>query len=90
MKTISNLSDNKLTNKIKSLLNEDFTKCNILNSYTSKTITLKCNWNGMEYDTNVYLEKIDNPKYKYCITVDSDSFPYSEEGIKEVVDYINY
>ena len=44
----------------------------------------------MEYDTNVYLEKIDNPKYKYCITVDSDSFPYSEEGIKEVVDYINY
>ena len=90
MKTISNLSDNQLTNKIQNLLNEDFTKCNILNSYTSKTITLKCNWNGMEYDTYVYVEEITNPKYKYQITVGTDSFPYSEEGIKQAVDYINY
>jgi len=90
MKTISNLSDNQLRNKIKSLLNDDFTKCNILNSFTFKTITLECNWNGWEYTTNIYLEKITNPKYKYAITVGTDSFPYSEEGIKQAIDYINY
>tara|TARA_R110000744_G_scaffold350842_2_gene456575 strand:+ start:237 stop:530 length:294 start_codon:yes stop_codon:yes gene_type:complete len=97
MKTISNLTDKQLTSKIENLLKEDFRLCKILNSYTSKTITLKCNFNEMEYNTNVYLEEITNPKYKYQITVGTDflvpgtdSFPYSEEGIKQVVDYINY
>ena len=90
MKTISNLTDKQLTSKIKNLLNTDFTKCKILNSLTSKTITLKCNWNGLEYNTNIYLEKISNPKYKYQITVGTDSFSYSEKGIQEAVQYINY
>ena len=90
MKTITNLTDKQLTNKIKNLHKEDFRLCKILNSYTSKTITLKCNFNEMEYNTNVYLEEITNPKYKYQITVGTDSFPYSEEGIKQAVDYINY
>jgi hypothetical protein len=90
MKTISNLSDNQLTNKIQNLLNGNFKKCNILNSLISETISLECNWNGGEYTTHIYLEKIKNPKYKYAITVGTDSFPYSEEGIKQAVDYINY
>jgi len=89
MKSITNLSNKQLTSKIENLLKGDFTKCKILNSLVSKTISLKCNWNGWEYTTNVYLEKITNPKYKYQISVGTDSFPYSQEGIKQVVDYIN-
>ena len=89
METITNFTNKELTSKIQNLLKEDFTKCKILNSLTSKTIFLDCNWNGCKYITNVYLEKITNIKYKYQITVGTDSFPYSEEGIKQAVDYIN-
>ena len=91
MQTISNLTDKQLTSKIQNLLKKDFTKCKILNSLTSETITLKCNWNGLEYNTNLYLEEISNPNYKYQISINSNMhFPYSEEGIKEAVQYINY
>ena len=90
MKTITNLTDKQLTSKIQNLLKVDFTKCKILNSLVSETISLECNWNALEYTTNVYLEKITNPKYKYQITVGTDSFPYSEKGIKQAVNYINY
>jgi hypothetical protein len=86
---ITKYTNIELTSKIKNLLNDGFTKCNILNSFTSKTIALECNWNGMEYVTIVYLEKINNPKYEYIITVGTDSFPYSAEGLNQAVDYIN-
>ncbi len=96
MQTITNLTDKQLTSKIQNLLKKDFTKCKILNSLTSETITLKCNWNGLEYNTNLYVEEISNPNYQYQICISNNisinsnmHFPYSEEGIKEAVQYIN-
>ena len=89
MKTITNFTDKQLTKKIKNLLNSNFKKNNALHSFVSEYITLECNWEGCEYNTFVYLEKISNPKYKYAICVGLDEFPYSEEGIKQAVDYIN-
>jgi len=90
MKTITNYTNEQLTKKIKNLVNSNFTKNNALNSSISKTITLKSNWNGLEYNTNVYLEKIKNPNYKYQISINSNAhFPYSDKGINQAVDYIN-
>jgi len=89
MKTISNLTDKQLTSKIQNLLKKNFTKCKELNSLTSETITLKCNWNGLKYNTHLYLEEITIPKYKYQICIGTYSFPYSQKGIKQAVEYIN-
>ena len=90
MATITNFTNDQLAMKIKNLLEGNFTKCIILNSMCSETITLKCDWEGWKYKTHVYLEEINNPEYKYQITVGMDSFPYSEKGIKDAVNYINY
>tara|TARA_R110000824_G_scaffold223612_1_gene411363 strand:+ start:97 stop:369 length:273 start_codon:yes stop_codon:yes gene_type:complete len=89
MTTISNLTDNQLKSKIKNLLKGNFTKCIILDSICSEIITLKCDWDGLKYKTHVYIEEINNPEYKYQITVGMDSFPYSEKGINQAVNYIN-
>jgi|TARA_R110000823_G_scaffold209073_1_gene339360 hypothetical protein len=89
METITNFTNKELTSKIQNLLKEDFTKCKILNSLTSKTISLDCKWNGCKYITNVYLEKITNIKYKYQISVGTTYFPYSKKGIQQAINYIN-
>tara|TARA_R110000803_G_scaffold16802_1_gene46020 strand:+ start:223 stop:495 length:273 start_codon:yes stop_codon:yes gene_type:complete len=89
MATISKFTDDQLTIKIKNLLEGNFTKCIILDSMVSETITLNCNWDGYKYKSYVYIEEINNPNCKHQITIGMDSFPFSEKGIKEAVNYIN-
>ena len=89
MDTISNLTNAQLTINIKKLLKGNFTRCIILNSMVSEIMTLNCDWNGYKYKSHVYIEEINNTNCKHQITVGMDSFPYSEKGIKEAVNYIN-
>ena len=49
MATISNLTNAQLTINIKELRKGHFTRCIILNSMVSETMTLNCDWNGYKY-----------------------------------------
>ena len=57
------------------------------NSKISEYLNLKCNWNGCEYTTNIYLETLQNENFAVC--VGGNSFEFTNEGIEKAVKYIN-
>tara|TARA_Y100001973_G_C5204906_1_gene340741 strand:+ start:1187 stop:1516 length:330 start_codon:yes stop_codon:yes gene_type:complete len=94
---ITNYTNRELKNKINDLIKTKFTYNSALRSYISDNLTLKCKWEGAEYNTNVYLEKLDTdefpystcfPYYQICINSNMN-FSFSAQGLIEAVQYIN-
>tara|TARA_R110002050_G_scaffold72068_2_gene155001 strand:+ start:111 stop:380 length:270 start_codon:yes stop_codon:yes gene_type:complete len=66
-----------------------FKKCNILNTFCSKTISFDSHWLGNNFTQNLYLEKINDEYNSVVICVSNHHFYYNDEGIKEAVKFIN-
>lgn len=84
---ITKYTNKELKQKILALKESKFKKCKILNSKISEYLNLKCNWNGCEYITNVYLETLLDGNLIIC--VGGNSFEFTNKGIEEAIKYIN-
>jgi hypothetical protein len=84
---ITKYTNKELEQKIVDLKNSKFKKCKILNSKISDYLNLKCNWDGCEYTTNVYLETLLDGNLIICVS--GNSFEFTNKGIEEAVKYIN-
>tara|TARA_R100001463_G_scaffold134154_1_gene196055 strand:+ start:231 stop:503 length:273 start_codon:yes stop_codon:yes gene_type:complete len=88
---ITNYTNKELQKKINDLIKTKFSYNSALRSSISDTMTLRCKWEGAEYNTNIYLEKLDTnefPFYQICINSNMN-FPFSAEGLVDASKYIN-
>ena len=88
---ITNYTNKELQKKINDLIKTKFSYNSALRGSISDTMTLQCKWEGAEYNTNIYLEKLDNKEFPfYAICINSNmTFPFSAEGLVDAAKYIN-